>query len=180
MSALGIPYNLVFPEDGLLGEEISPGNWTGMMGLIQRGEADLAFTHLPINYQRTKLVDFSRYYCMEEYTFVSQYPETTKSAFTFLHPFNLPIWTCIIVSLVIVSVCFAMLKNGTRSVQKHYFNSSPSIVGQPLDVGRNSLKCNILITFLGVLCKIYPLLLYFDFVVVSYTASERISDTKFP
>ncbi|GIX77057.1 hypothetical protein CEXT_633261 [Caerostris extrusa] len=146
----------------------------------ERRGVDLAFTHLPINYQRTKLVDFSRYYCTEEYTFVSQHPETTKSAFTFLHPFNLPIWTCILVSLVIVSVCFAMLKTGTRSVPEALFQLFPSIIGQPLDVGRIR-EVQYFDYVLGVLLQnFYPLLLYFDSVVVSYTASERISDTKFP
>ncbi|GIX77051.1 lig_chan-Glu_bd domain-containing protein [Caerostris extrusa] len=80
MKALGLPYNLVFPEDGLVGDEISPGNWTGMMGIIQRDEADLAYTHLPINEQRNKLVDFSRFYSMEEYVFVFTISRSKKKS----------------------------------------------------------------------------------------------------
>ncbi|GIY16686.1 hypothetical protein CDAR_426681 [Caerostris darwini] len=116
---------------------------------------------------------------MEEYTFVSQYPETTKSAFTFLHPFNLPIWTCILVSLVIVSVCFAMLKEWYTFSSRSTISTLPKHSWATFRCRQEFVEVQYFDHLLGVLCKIYPLLLYFDSVVVSYTASERISDTKF-
>ncbi|GIX77060.1 glutamate receptor ionotropic, delta-1 [Caerostris extrusa] len=136
LNALGLPYNLVFPEDGLLGDEISPGNWTGMMGIIKRGEADLAFTHLSINEQRTKLVDFSRFYGMEEYVFASQYVKTKKSAFNYLHPFTISVWIGLLMTLLIVSALIAKFNNGTLSIREALFHLSKVLLDNLWIFGR--------------------------------------------
>ena len=58
---LGINFQIQPVKDGQYGlsDPSVPGGWTGMIGELVRGEADLAISPLTINAQREQVVDFS-------------------------------------------------------------------------------------------------------------------------
>ncbi|KAF8778043.1 putative glutamate receptor like protein [Argiope bruennichi] len=72
LDALGTEYDVVIPEDRLFGSLLPNGSWSGMVGMVRRGEADLAFTYLSITEERMKVVNFSSYYTTEVCVFVTQ------------------------------------------------------------------------------------------------------------
>ncbi|GFR14094.1 glutamate receptor ionotropic, delta-2 [Trichonephila clavata] len=65
---MNIKYEIVVPLDNKFGREITVGNWTGIVGIVQRGEADLAIC-IGINENRFQVVDFSFPYSSSRLTF---------------------------------------------------------------------------------------------------------------
>ncbi|RWS30036.1 glutamate receptor, partial [Leptotrombidium deliense] len=55
----GFTYNISVVKDSMYGIEDENGEWRGLIGEIQRGEADLAVADLTITSQREQAVDFS-------------------------------------------------------------------------------------------------------------------------
>ncbi|GIY77579.1 hypothetical protein CEXT_233921 [Caerostris extrusa] len=72
---MGFLYELMVPEDGLFGNRLEDGNWTGVVGLLQRNEADMAFSYLSAkSYERYLILDFSTTYSSQVQTFVTEMP----------------------------------------------------------------------------------------------------------
>ncbi|KAK3576850.1 hypothetical protein CHS0354_002644 [Potamilus streckersoni] len=59
---LNMSYVLTIPADFKYGSYASPGNWTGMIGELTRGEVDIAAAPLTVTRNRAKVVDFSQPY----------------------------------------------------------------------------------------------------------------------
>ncbi|KAF8778045.1 Glutamate receptor ionotropic like protein [Argiope bruennichi] len=111
LEALKIEYRIVPEKSKLFGHLLPNGSWTGMIGMIQRGEADLAFTHIDLTEERSKVVDFSTPYNMDACIFVSIMPGKIKSTFGFLHPFDLNTWIAILLTFCIMAILFALFQN---------------------------------------------------------------------
>ncbi|GBM30225.1 hypothetical protein AVEN_165823-1 [Araneus ventricosus] len=56
LDVLGTDYNTVVPKDMSFGSLLTSGSWTGMVGMAQRGEADLAFTYPSVTEERMKAI----------------------------------------------------------------------------------------------------------------------------
>ncbi|GIY33388.1 glutamate receptor ionotropic, delta-1 [Caerostris extrusa] len=82
LEALRIQYEIVVSKDLLYGEPLPDGNFTGMIGMVQRGEADLTGGYLTMNEVRSKVVNFSIPYLIEETTFITPKPGNIKSNFS--------------------------------------------------------------------------------------------------
>ncbi|KAF8777985.1 Glutamate receptor like protein [Argiope bruennichi] len=67
---LSMDYKFVFPKEKQYGKLLPNGSWNGMIGMLQRGEADLAFTYLTVTEERAKVVNFSTVYTMDACIFV--------------------------------------------------------------------------------------------------------------
>ncbi|GFR25949.1 glutamate receptor ionotropic, delta-2 [Trichonephila clavata] len=68
-TGMNIEYEVVFPKDNEFGREGNNGSWTGIVGMVQRGEADLAIGTLGINENRFRAVDFSFPYATDGMNF---------------------------------------------------------------------------------------------------------------
>ncbi|GFT17152.1 uncharacterized protein NPIL_9661, partial [Nephila pilipes] len=144
LKALGLQYDIMFPENNAYGDELPNGTWTGMIGMLQTEAADLAFTYISITEERSKVVGFSKTYSYSELTFVSHIPEDFRPLFAFLYPFGLVMWVCLLVTLISMSFLFSKFQRGKFSTAVAFFKLFPSILLQPLSISNNSLKSNIL------------------------------------
>ena len=66
----------------------SGGQFNGVVGMIQRGEADLSAAILVIDGDRTKAVNFSLPVSLEPYTLMYQRPQELSRALLFIDPFT--------------------------------------------------------------------------------------------
>ncbi|GFQ70024.1 glutamate receptor ionotropic, delta-1 [Trichonephila clavata] len=108
---MNIEYDIVFPEDNEFGHEINGGNWTGVVGMVQRGEADLGIATLGINENRFRVVDFSFPYTTDRLTFAVLKPSEWLTGFGFFNLLDLPTWILLFGSFLLSSALFfAMLK----------------------------------------------------------------------
>ncbi|GFU36874.1 uncharacterized protein NPIL_353751 [Nephila pilipes] len=133
LKALGLQYDIIFPENNAYGDELPNGTWTGMIGM-----------YISITQERSKVVGFSKTYSYSELTFVSHIPEDVRPLFAFLYPFGLVMWVCLLVALISVSFLFSKLQRGKFSTAVAFFKLFPSTLLQPLSISNNSLKSNIL------------------------------------
>ncbi|GFX82970.1 glutamate receptor ionotropic, delta-1 [Trichonephila clavipes] len=107
---MNIEYDIVFTLDNEFGHEITAGNWTGLVGLVQRGEADLAICTLGINENRFKVIDFSFPYASSRLTFAALKP-SEWSRTCLLNLVDLPTWMLLLSSILLsTAMAFDVLK----------------------------------------------------------------------
>ncbi|GFT61403.1 lig_chan-Glu_bd domain-containing protein [Nephila pilipes] len=89
---LHFEYELVFPEDKQWGTKKPDGNWTGMIGLIQRKEADIGMCSIVTTLERQKAVDFSYPYDVNQIVFATKLPGLLPKFLSYFYPFSLGVW----------------------------------------------------------------------------------------
>ncbi|GBM25677.1 hypothetical protein AVEN_207451-1 [Araneus ventricosus] len=144
LTALGYRYKLVIPTDREWGS-MKDGNWTGMIGEVVRNRADLAWGFLSVSEDRQKAVDFSSSYFVEINTFAVVKPYPLPTANTIFYPFDLAVWICLLVVLIVMPVVL-MFAKAKQTFVRLFLNVFSSILKQPLTVGNSSLKLRILLT----------------------------------
>ncbi|GFT92729.1 lig_chan-Glu_bd domain-containing protein [Nephila pilipes] len=117
---LNFQYKIVSPDDGQWGFLKPGGNWSGIIGMVARGEADMGLTYLAITEDRNKVVDFSSPYYVIERTFVTDQPGMLPKYAVFLYPFRLRVWILAFIMLVI----FPLILRSLMSVKIH-ISSNP-------------------------------------------------------
>ncbi|GFR27671.1 glutamate receptor ionotropic, delta-1 [Trichonephila clavata] len=128
---MNIEYDIVFPEDNEFGREVN-GNWTGIVGMVQRGETDLAIGGLGINENRFRVVDFSFPYATDGISFVSLKPSEWSKAFGFLELFDLPTWMLLLCIFLLATAIFFTVLKDTISYFEVFHNLFGSMLRQPL------------------------------------------------
>ena len=67
---------------------LSLGKFNGIIGMVERGEADLSAALLIINEERAGAVNFSLPISLEPYTLMFQRPQEESRALLFIYPFQ--------------------------------------------------------------------------------------------
>ncbi|XP_071041936.1 probable glutamate receptor [Parasteatoda tepidariorum] len=157
--ALNFEYE-VFTSPDHFGEMDTSGNYTGVMGMLQRNEVDMGLTYLDITYERSKIVDSSApYYYLEKNTLT---------------------WILFLITLLSVSVLFRTLISPKDSIISVFFNLWGSSFGQGMSYSPRSLTRRIP---LGIwLLYSYVLILCYSSVLLSFLTSpirmKQIKDFK--
>ncbi|XP_063720364.1 glutamate receptor ionotropic, kainate 2-like isoform X2 [Symsagittifera roscoffensis] len=111
---INFQYTLSLVKDGNYGSKQADGSWNGMVGELQRGEADLAVAPLTINYQRQDDIDFSTPYMNLGISILFRRREDrTPSIFSFLMPLHMNIWMYLIVAYIAMSFVLFVLSRFT-------------------------------------------------------------------
>ncbi|GFS34637.1 lig_chan-Glu_bd domain-containing protein [Trichonephila inaurata madagascariensis] len=109
-SALNFRYEIVSPDDGQWGTMKADGNWSGIIGMVAKGEADMGLSYLAITENRNKVVDFSSPYYVIDRAFVTDQPGLLPKYAVFLYPFKLRVWLLATVAFVMFPLILRMLK----------------------------------------------------------------------
>ena len=59
-------YNILIPTDEASGTKMLNGNWTGLLGLVESSEADLAFAGILLTEERFQVFNFSYPYIISD------------------------------------------------------------------------------------------------------------------
>ncbi|KAG7201426.1 hypothetical protein KM043_004186 [Ampulex compressa] len=105
-------FNYTFQEGGSVYGSYSKKNnkWTGMLGKIIDGEADLAITDLTITAERESAVDFTMPFMNLGISILYRKPtKAPPSLFSFLSPFSNAVWLYLIGSFIFVSLLFFVI-----------------------------------------------------------------------
>lgn len=99
----GFKYTIRPIKDSVYGAKVN-GTWTGMIGELVQGKADLAVAPLTITKQREEDIAFSKPFMNSGISIMIKKPEIQKpGVFSFLKPFSIPLWMCIIAGYFCVS-----------------------------------------------------------------------------
>ncbi|KAI8500286.1 Glutamate receptor ionotropic, delta-1 [Branchiostoma belcheri] len=102
---LNFNYELYETPDGISGNELPDGTWSGVIGEITSGKADLAVSALSITSLREKAVDFTKPFMEYGNVLVMRKPsEQDRDLLAFVHPFQWKVWLCIAVSMFTVGI----------------------------------------------------------------------------
>lgn len=108
---LGFSYQLLSPRDGKIGTPLGNGSWTGLMGMVQRKEADLAVSAIAISWLGSRVVSFSYPFQISKYSFATRMPEYEPKPTAFLSPFSRDVWFLNLATFIIMPLAlFAILK----------------------------------------------------------------------
>ncbi|KAF8362438.1 glr-4 [Pristionchus pacificus] len=102
-------YTIVEVVDGTYGIEDESGRWNGIIGVLQRHEADLSISAVTITYSRVEVIDFTLPFMHLGISILlakSTEESSKTSLFTFLEPLSLTVWICL--AGAYLSVSFSM------------------------------------------------------------------------
>ncbi|GFT02465.1 lig_chan-Glu_bd domain-containing protein [Nephila pilipes] len=109
MTKLGSDYEVVTPTDGQHGVELSYGNWTGIIGMIYRGEADIGIGNLGVWDNRYRTVDFSYPYSTAGLHFCLLKSSNRVELFSFYRLFDFYTWMFLLGSLFLTAIVIFMI-----------------------------------------------------------------------
>jgi len=93
-------------------------NWTGLVGELIEGSADLAIADLTVTTEREKLIDFSIPFMSGGITILSKKQVDKEMYYSFLDPFTLGVWILIAVAYLILGIVFVVLKTMQKKKEK--------------------------------------------------------------
>ncbi|GFY61789.1 putative glutamate receptor [Trichonephila inaurata madagascariensis] len=140
LTKLGIDFEIAFPKDMEFGRELTPGNWTGIIGMVNRGEADIGISGLGIFEDRFRAVDFSFPYTTDGITFVMIKQTSKWEALEFIRFFDLWTWFSILGSLLFMTTALFMITRHAEWFDNILLDLFRAILKQPLNLQKNHLK----------------------------------------
>ncbi|XP_071528866.1 glutamate receptor ionotropic, kainate glr-3-like [Panulirus ornatus] len=89
---LNFTYTLVKPDDMEWGRELPNGSFTGMIGMCERKEVDVALGPFAVTYKRSQAAEFSTSLYVESWGIFLPRPRLTGDLAGFLKPFAWQVW----------------------------------------------------------------------------------------
>ncbi|KAF8788648.1 Glutamate receptor ionotropic like protein [Argiope bruennichi] len=120
--ALKFRYKLVVPEDKQWGAKQPNGSWTGMIGMVNRGEADMAMCSPAISEERRSAVYFSYPYDIEQIVFATKAPGYLSKYFAYFYPFSSSVWLIIIAVILTLPFLWKILLKYNLRISKLWSN----------------------------------------------------------
>lgn len=114
---LEFKFEVVEPYQRLYGTPFANGNWTGMFGMLQWQEVDLAFGKISRNEERLKVADFSFPYDSSSVTFITDKPVYITNKSALLDPFNISVWIALSTCFFLVLMVLRIIENKKFSLQ---------------------------------------------------------------
>ncbi|XP_068229109.1 glutamate receptor-like isoform X2 [Palaemon carinicauda] len=138
-SVFNFTFRVILPEDGSFGNPRPDGTVTGMIGLVARREASLAFGGVTLTDSRDRVIDFSYPFFQAYLSIFSTPPEQKSRALAVLSPFTYEVWISVIISIVAIGPILYGISKAARkirrdnldlSAQRYSFNMFRNIVNQ--------------------------------------------------
>ncbi|XP_068207762.1 glutamate receptor ionotropic, kainate 3-like [Palaemon carinicauda] len=85
------------------GTEQPNGTWTGMMGMLQSKEAEVAIGPIGVTYDRYKAAEFSDAIFVTDQTILYKRPQLEPDLMGFVKPFTLLVWLGVLATLILVT-----------------------------------------------------------------------------
>ncbi len=102
---LNFTMELIEEEDAIYGELLTNGTWLGIVGMLDRQEADLSIMDFSITETRSRVIDFGTGIYPQAAQLFMHLPRKSASWWTFVEVFNSLFWLL----LVLVALLSAML-----------------------------------------------------------------------
>ncbi|XP_064111334.1 probable glutamate receptor [Macrobrachium nipponense] len=101
-AALHFDYEVKRPPDGLWGAVTENGNWSGMIGMLERQEVEFAMGPFTITPQRETVCNFVLPVHNDNKAILTVRPGLTNDLSGFLKPFAVEVWLMIVLSAIMI------------------------------------------------------------------------------
>lgn len=133
---MGFSYELMLPVDGQFGFMEQNGNWTGIIGMIQRDEADLSVAYLAMTYQRMQAIHFSESYWTQDQSFMTELPSLLPKTYFFTYPFHWSVWLGYLSVMFFVSIFMLFLRHEDCTFGRVLMTVFSGLCRQPYTIKR--------------------------------------------
>ncbi|XP_062577872.1 probable glutamate receptor [Saccostrea cucullata] len=111
---LNATFNIKHVGDFKYGSQNKYGNWTGMIGELIKGEADIAAASLTVTAERAAAIDFSHPFMESGISIVLKRPiargwQAITGYVSFLQPFTAGVWIALLFSCVIIPILYGLI-----------------------------------------------------------------------
>ncbi|GFS76937.1 uncharacterized protein NPIL_135391, partial [Nephila pilipes] len=89
---LNFEIEVLIPPNGVVVSNYGNGTFGGIVGMVQRGEADMGIMGLTISERTAGAVDFSIPFSALEYIFLTKEPKQMPKISAFTYPFTWNLW----------------------------------------------------------------------------------------
>nr|XP_045624236.1 probable glutamate receptor [Procambarus clarkii] len=100
--SVNFTYRYVRPPDGSWGAKLADGSWTGMVGMVGRGEADFGLGPFGVSATRAEMVDFTREILTETARIMGGRGVPEVNPWGFLLPLEPLVWAATLAALVML------------------------------------------------------------------------------
>ncbi|XP_037793489.1 uncharacterized protein LOC119588952 [Penaeus monodon] len=105
---LNFTYVFVEPSDGQWGHRLDNGSYTGVIGAVERREADFSL-NIAITQDREEKVDCTIGYHVEPITFATSKPRPLNQALALIRPFAPNMWAAFSITLVVTGPLYFLV-----------------------------------------------------------------------
>ena len=119
-SVMNFTYDMVRPPDGKWGVKSETGNWNGMIGMLDRGEVDIALGPFSVTETREEVCDFTQPVLIDYWTILMPVIKK-KNLWAILAPFEASTWFALlftISSFVMVLTLSLKIYHGKMYLEK--------------------------------------------------------------
>ncbi|KAK7495078.1 hypothetical protein BaRGS_00013718 [Batillaria attramentaria] len=106
---LNFQYVIYFVNDTDYGT-YSKNKWTGMVGDVVSGAADIIAGAFSMTSSRMNAISFTEPYYQNEFSLVTGEDGRSPSMWAFLSPFSIHVWVCILLSSIVAGVATSLLE----------------------------------------------------------------------
>ncbi|XP_069941762.1 probable glutamate receptor [Cherax quadricarinatus] len=99
---LNFKYKYVTPADGMFGSKQENGSWSGMVGMVSRGEADIAIGPFGITENRTEVVDITWPVTIQYCCILGSCGKPEVNSWGFLLPLDPLVWAATLTALFLL------------------------------------------------------------------------------
>ncbi|GFU00551.1 uncharacterized protein NPIL_504551, partial [Nephila pilipes] len=124
---------ILTPTSGVYGLRYNNGTWDGIIGMVQREDADLGVMALSISEERWKAIEFSIPYSVLQKGFATKVPGEMPKVAAFTYPFSLNTWILYALMLLAATVLFQRIMFRNATLLGSFLSVLGSIASQAME-----------------------------------------------
>ncbi|GFS48478.1 uncharacterized protein NPIL_561541 [Nephila pilipes] len=130
---LNFEIEVLLPPDGLISTSYGNGTFGGIVGMVQRGEADMGIMGLTISERTAGAVDFSIPINVLEYIFVTKEPKQMPKISAFTYPFTWNLWILYAFMVLAATILFQRIMFRKATLLGSFLSVLGSIASQAME-----------------------------------------------
>ncbi|XP_023244257.1 glutamate receptor ionotropic, delta-1-like [Centruroides sculpturatus] len=107
-----VQYEIIEPVEKVFGIKLDNGTWNGVIGRIQREEADICAKLVYATYDRLEALKFTTPVAISKVLFIVSGPEQLSKITTIIRPFSFQVWICVFASSFVTAIAFYCIVKG--------------------------------------------------------------------
>ncbi|GFS86525.1 uncharacterized protein NPIL_521831 [Nephila pilipes] len=135
---LNFEIEILLSPNGEMLSNYGNGTWSGIVGMLQRGEADMGVMALTLSERTLKVVDFSIPYDVHEYIFVTKEPGQMPKVSAFTYPFSQDLWILYILMILAATILFQRIMFRKATLLGSFLSVLGSIASQAMENVRDT------------------------------------------
>lgn len=142
LEVLHASYQISFADSG--GILLENGTWTGLIGMLNRSEIDLAMTNFFVSEDRNEAVHFLYPFNLDEVTFITRKPEYSPQTFAIFATVSLSVWVALAISMTVIIIFNFFLTKKKCSLDAIVFNILAVFLSQHVSIKMTTMSEKLL------------------------------------